>query len=254
MIYVRSLIFNILAYSIILFGCIITCIVGFFVPKKWIWIWWNDCLLPLSRRLLKVICGLEIEIRGKEHIENRVAIYASKHQSAMETYYLTSYIKKATYIFKKELTHIPFFGWAIWFYGSVPVNRKGGTHAMKEMLLHAKNLLKIGCSIIIFPEGTRTKPGAKSVYKPGVAFLYQNTDVDIIPVALNSGLFWRKNSFLRYPGKIIFEFLEPMPKGLEKKEFLDELQRRIEEKCLQLNQETIQNFPKSVAFLEHSQN
>ena len=142
MIYVRSLIFNILAYSIILFGCIITCIVGFFVPKKWIWIWWNDCLLPLSRRLLKVICGLEIEIRGKEHIENRVAIYASKHQSAMETYYLTSYIKKATYIFKKELTHIPFFGWAIWFYGSVPVNRKGGTHAMKEMLLQISMALK----------------------------------------------------------------------------------------------------------------
>ena len=202
MIYVRSLIFNILAYSIILFGCIITCIVGFFVPKKWIWIWWNDCLLPLSRRLLKVICGLEIEIRGKEHIENRVAIYASKHQSAMETYYLTSYIKKATYIFKKELTHIPFFGWAIWFYGSVPVNRKGGTHAMKEMLLHAKNLLKIGCSIIIFPEGTRTAPGQKTHYKSGGARFAVATGTPIIPIALNSGECWPRNSISKTPGLI----------------------------------------------------
>lgn len=252
MIFVRSLIFNILAYSIILFGCIVTCLVGFFVPKKWIWAWWNDGLLVISRKLLKFICGLEIEIRGKEHIENRVAIYASKHQSAMETYYLTSYIKKATYIFKKELTHIPFFGWAIWFYGSVPVNRKGGSAAMKEMLSHAKRLLKIGCSIIIFPEGTRTKPGAKTEYKSGVAFLYQNTDVDIIPVAINSGFFWRKNSFLRYPGKIIFEFLGPMPKGLDKKEFMVCLQKCIEDKCAELNAETLKNYPEAKKFFENS--
>ena len=181
MIYLRSLIFNILAYSILLFGCAFTCLIGLFVPKKWIWALWNDGLLVLSRNLLKYICDLEIEIRGRENIVNGGAIYASKHQSAMETYYLTSYLKNATFIFKKELAHVPFFGWAVRLYGSVPV-------------------------------------------------------------AINSGLFWEKRSFLRHPGKIVFEFLPPMPRGLDKKTFLTELQNRIEIKCDALNRESLHDF------------
>ena len=163
---------------------------------------------------------------------------------------MSSIIKNATFIFKKELTHIPFFGWAIRFYGSVPVDRSGKSKAMKKMLSDAKTLLKIGMSIIIFPEGTRTQPGKNSAYKPGVFFLYENTDVPLIPVALNSAFFWKKNSFLRHPGKIIIEFLEPMPKGLDKQEFMSELKRRIEDKCNQLNQETIKNYPETKSILQ----
>lgn len=250
MIYLRSLIFNILAYSILLFGCAFTCLIGLFVPKKWIWALWNDGLLVLSRNLLKYICGLEIEIRGRENIVNGGAIYASKHQSAMETYYLTSYLKNATFIFKKELAHVPFFGWAVRLYGSVPVDRSGGSRALKDMLLHAKQLLANGQSIIIFPEGTRTKPGHTLPYKPGVAFLYQNTDVPVVPVAINSGLFWEKRSFLRHPGKIVFEFLPPMPRGLDKKTFLTELQNRIEIKCDALNRESLHDFPHAKKIFE----
>ncbi len=250
MIYLRSLIFNILAYSILLVGCAFTCVIGLFVPKRWIWVLWNDGLLVVSRNLLKLICGLEIEVRGRENIVKGGAIYASKHQSAMETYYLTSYLKNATFIFKKELTHVPFFGWAVKLYGSVPVDRSGGSRAMKDMLFHAKQLLAGGQSIIIFPEGTRTKPGQTLPYKPGVAFLYQNIDVPVIPVAVNTGLFWEKRSFLRHPGKIIFEFLPPMPQGLDKKAFLTELQQRIEKKCAALNEESARNYPQAKLILE----
>ena len=250
MIYLRSLIFNILAYSILLIGCIFTSLIGLFVPRKWLWALWNDGLLVLSRNLLQFICGLEIEIRGQENIVHGGAIYASKHQSAMETYYLTSYLKNATFIFKKELAHIPFFGWAVKLYGSVPVDRSGGSRALKDMLFHAKQLLSGGQSIIIFPEGTRTKPGHTLPYKPGIAFLYQNTDVPIVPVAINAGLFWEKRSFLRHPGKIIFEFLPPMPAGLDKKTFLAELQQRIETKCAELNKESAQAYPQAKLILE----
>lgn len=250
MIYIRSLIFNICCYSLILTGSVVSSLLGFFVPQKAIYLMWNDFFLVLLRKLLKWICELDIEIRGAEHIQKGAAIYTCKHQSAIETYLLTSYIKNATYIFKKELTHIPFFGWAVHFYGSVPVDRSGGSRAMKNMLSEAKKLLNRDRAIIIFPEGTRTQPGKTTEYKPGAAFLYQNTDVPLIPIATNTGLFWEKNSFLRHPGKIIFEFLPPMPRGLDKREFMTELQKRIEAKCAELNKETTTNYPETKKILD----
>ena len=163
MIYIRSLIFNICCYSLILTGSVVSSLLGFFVPQKAIYLMWNDFFLVLLRKLLKWICGLDIEIRGAEHIQKGAAIYTCKHQSAIETYLLTSYIKNATYIFKKELTHIPFFGWAVHFYGSVPVDRSGGSRAMKNMLSEAKKLLNRDRAIIIFPEGTRVKEGMSTL-------------------------------------------------------------------------------------------
>lgn len=243
MTFIRSLIFNIICYTTILIGCLVSTIFGFFVPQKWIINWWNYLVLPFLRWSMKIICGLSIEIRGTQNIQQEGAIFACKHQSAIETYILTSYLKKATYIFKKELSYIPFFGWAVAFYGSVPVNRSGGSAAMKNMLREAKKLLDNGRSIIIFPEGTRTKPTLKGEYKPGLAFLYQNTDAPVIPVATNTGLFWAKRSFLRYPGKIIFEFLPAMPQGLPKKEFMEEIQNRIENACAKINAESFKNYP-----------
>ena len=250
MIYIRSLIFNLLFYLTILLGCMISVALGLFVPRRFHWWWWNDCVLVFLRKMMNCICGLEIEVRGKQYINKGAAVYASKHQSAVETYFMSSIIKNATFIFKKELTHIPFFGWAIRFYGSVPVDRSGKSRAMKKMLSEAKALLKIGMSIIIFPEGTRTKPEKNSAYKPGVFFLYENTDVPLVPVALNSAFFWKKNSFLRHSGKIIIEFLEPMPKGLGRQEFMPELKNRIETKCHQLNEETIKNYPETKYILQ----
>lgn len=249
MIYIRSFIFNILCYGLILLFSIITSVIGFFVPQKTVYLMWNNFVLVIIRTLLKWICGLKIEIRGRENIQKGAALYACKHQSAVETYFLTSYVKNSTYIFKKELKHIPFFGWAIHFYGSVPVDRSGGSRAMKKMLGETQKLLDQKRAVIIFPEGTRTRPGQTADYKPGAAFLYLNTDVPFIPIATNTGFFWKKNSFLRHPGKIIFEFMPEMPRGLAKKEFMTELQKRIEAKCAELNRETTENYPETKEML-----
>lgn len=242
--FIRSLIFNIIFYSLMLLALIVLSVFGFLVPNKVATGFLNSFALPFFRFLLHIICGLKIEVRGKENIIPKGAIYASKHQSAMETYFISSIIKNgATFIFKKELTMIPFFGWAVKAYGSVPVDRSGGSRAMKNMLTEAKKLLKKGRSIVIFPEGTRTKVGETRDYKPGIAFMYQNIDAPVIPVAHNAGFFWQKHSFLRHPGKVIIEFLKPIEKGLDKKEFMAQLQNAIEEKCVEINQETIEKYP-----------
>lgn len=243
MIYLRSLIFNVLFYTTLALGCILASIVGLFSRKATIPMW-NFFLMPLCCSYLR-ICGISIEIRGKENIKQEGVIYAVKHQSAIETYCLSSYITKATFILKKELTYIPIFGWAQAFYGMIAVDRSAGGATLKRLLKEAKERIKNGRPIIIFPEGTRTKPGLTTEYKPGLVFLYQNLNVPVIPVALNTGLFWEKNSFLRRPGKIIIEFMEPMPLGMEKKDFMRSLQGRIEAKCAELNAESAKNYPEA---------
>lgn len=242
MIFVRSLLFNISAYSVIGLGCIINSILGIFNRDITIKSW-NFVILPTVTFLLKHIAKISIEIRGRKYLIQDYAIYAGKHQSAIETYVLTTFIQRATFVMKKELTKIPVFGWAQAFYGIIPVDRSSGSAAMKIMLRSAKEMVEKKRPIIIFPEGTRRKPGQEPAYKPGVALLYQHLNLPVIPIASNTGFFWAKNSFLRYPGKIIFEFLPPIQPGLNKQEFMEKLQNTIEEKCNELNIETITKYP-----------
>ena len=242
MIYIRSLVFNILAYSVIGLGCIANSAIGLFNKDITIKSW-NYVVLPTVAFLLKHIAKITIEVRGKEYLNQDYAVYAGKHQSAVETYTLTTFIPKATYVMKKELTKIPVFGWAQAFYGIIPVDRSAGSAAMKTMLRCAKEMVEKKRPIIIFPEGTRRKPGQEPAYKPGVALLYQHLNLPVIPIASNTGFFWAKNSFLRYPGKIIYEILPPIQPGLNKQEFMEKLQNTIEEKCNELNIETINAYP-----------
>ncbi len=213
-VFLRSLVFNILFYGTAFPALAFYSIFGWIMPERIKTAYWNDIMLVFFRHLLHVCCGLKIEIRGKENIlKGKGAVYASRHQSELETYMITSFVKGgATYIFKKELSYIPLFGWAVAAYGAIPIDRSGGSSAMKKMLEVAKKFIQGKRSIIIFPEGTRTKPGKIVDYKPSVAFLYQNIDAPFVPVAHNTGLFWKKHSFLKYPGKIIFEFMPAMEK------------------------------------------
>ena len=242
MLFLRSLAFNIVGYSILAFGCVFTSIVGVFSRRATIIIW-VDGLLPLFVAALKYVGGITIEVRGKENIQKGAALYASKHESALETYILPTIVKGSAFVLKKELTYIPIFGWAQAFYGMIAVDRSAGGAAMKGMLRSAKKRIEENRSVAIFPEGTRVKPGTKISYKPGLLFLAQNIKVPVVPVALNTGLFWGKNSFLRYRGKVIVEFLKPMPDNLDKKEYMSLLEQRIEAKCRELNEESIKNYP-----------
>ena len=242
MLFIRSLLFNIVGYSTLFAGCCVNSLIGVFSPRATIKVW-NYVFIPFMVWSLKYIAGIKIEIRGAEHISQEGVIYAGKHESAMETYVLTNYIRKAAFILKKELTYIPIFGWAQYFYGMIPVDRSAGSAAMKQMLRHAQDRVEKKRPIIIFPEGTRRRPGDVPVYKPGVALLYQHLNLPVVPIASNTGFFWGKSSFMRYPGKVIFEFMSPIQPGLDKKQFMSELQNRIESKCAELNEETIKNYP-----------
>lgn len=242
MLLIRSLIFNIVGYSIIGSGCVFNSLVGLISPKATIKTW-NYFFIPLFVWSLRYIAGIKIEIRGEQYINQDCGIYAGKHESAVETFVLTNYLKKASFVLKKELVYIPFFGWAQAFYGMIPVNRSAGSAAMKSMLRRAKDVSSANRPIIIFPEGTRKAPEQKPDYKPGVALLYQHLNIPVIPIASNTGFFWRRNSFMRYPGKIIFEFLPPIAPGLNKQEFMTTLQDTLEQKCHELNMETIQKYP-----------
>lgn len=242
MIYIRSFIFNVLTYGVIGLGCIVNSVIGIFNRDITIKAW-NRVILPTVTFLLKHIAKISIEIRGKEYINQYEGIYAGKHESAVETYNLTTLVPRATFVMKKELTKIPVFGWAQAFYGIIPVDRSAGSAAMKNMLRCAKEMVEKKRPIIIFPEGTRRAPGQEPAYKPGVALLYQHLNMPVIPIASNTGFFWAKNSFLRYPGKIIYEFLPPIQPGLNKQEFMEKLQNTIEEKCNELNIETIKTYP-----------
>ena len=194
--------------------------------------------------LMEKIANIKVEIRGKEYIQDKPCIYAAKHQSAMETILLAGIIKGGTYILKKELSYVPIFGWGIMAYGSVAIDRSSGTAAMRKLLDGCKRILGENRSVLIFPEGTRTKIGETSKYKPGVSMIYSNIDALVVPVALNTGFFWPKKSYIKKPGKVVVEFLPPMPNDLDKREFLNELQTRIEKKSLALYDEAKENHKK----------
>lgn len=242
MIYIRSTLANIFVYGCLLFGCVVSSLMGLFSRKSTVY-FWNYFMIPVTMFFLRLFAGLKIEIRGKEFMKQEGVIYASKHESALETYCMSMFIKKAVFILKKELTYIPFFGWAQHFYGMIPVNRAAGGSAMKGMMKEAKDRMSKGRPIIIFPEGTRCKPGTTKGYKPGLLFIAEQLDAPVIPVALTTGLFWAKNSFLRYPGTAVIEFMEPMKVGADKKAFMAELEKRIEAKCAELNKEALEKYP-----------
>jgi 1-acyl-sn-glycerol-3-phosphate acyltransferase len=185
---------------------------------------------------LRYICGIKYEIRGFENLPPEPFIIASKHQSAWETAIFLKLLDAPTYILKKELLKIPLFGLHLKAMEMIAVDRQGGSNALKKLQADVKDRLSKKRSIVIFPEGTRTKPSEKIDYQPGVAFIYMDIDgaIPVIPVALNSGIYWGKNSFLKRPGTITMEYLKPIPHGLGRKEFMIQLQNAIEEKSAQL--------------------
>lgn len=151
---------------------------------------------------LKVTCNLRYEVSGREHIPATPSIILAKHQSAWETIALQTILPPQVWVLKRELLMIPFFGWGLWAVGSIPIDRSSGREALKKLVNHGKDRLKRGLWVVIFPEGTRTTPGARAKYHIGGAWLASHTQTAVLPVAHNAGRYWRKNSILKYPGVI----------------------------------------------------
>jgi 1-acyl-sn-glycerol-3-phosphate acyltransferase len=176
---------------------------------------------------LRWICGLRYEVRGQ--VPKGAVLIASKHMSMWDTMGLYLTVWDACAVLKRELTRIPFYGWYIRKAGVISIDRGGYASALRKMTADAKKALDEGRPILIFPEGTRKKPGAPPDYKPGVAGLYSTLNVPCAPVALNSGLFWMgPMGFIKKPGCVVIDFLEPIPAGLKRSEFMRTLQDRIE--------------------------
>lgn len=226
MLIVRSIIFNVLFYLNLiahLIAALPTLVMTrhavIAVAKSWGYtnIW-----------LLKAICDIKVEYVGREKIPAGAMIVAAKHQSVLETFALIPLFADPAFIVKRELMWIPVFGWYIWKADMIPVDRGARTQALNAMSERAKTELARGRQLIIFPEGTRRAPGAEPAYKYGVVQLYAAIGVPCLPVALNSGVVWRRRSFKRYPGTVRIEILDPIPPGLDKRAFFDRLKSDIE--------------------------
>jgi 1-acyl-sn-glycerol-3-phosphate acyltransferase len=178
--------------------------------------------------LLRWIVGLDHEIRGRDRLPQGGCIIAVKHQSAWDALILPIVLGDPAVTVKRELLWLPIYGWYAGRAGSIGIDRKGGAGALRRMIAAARPVIAAGRPVVIFPQGTRAAPGARLPYQPGVAALYQALAVPLVPAAVNSGLCWGRRSFLKRPGHIILEFLEPIPPGWPRKKLMDEIERRIE--------------------------
>lgn len=222
----RSILFNVLylLWSVVIH---VVCLPLLLAPAAWVWkavhLWVGGTLL-----LLRVCCGLGCRELGLEHFPHGPAIIAAKHQSAWETLFLSRRLDRPAFILKRELLSIPLFGWFLRKAGMIAVDRSGKAAALKQMVRDANRAFAEGRQIIIFPEGTRVAPGVHKPYQPGIAALYGQLNVPVVPVALNSGLYWGRQAWTKKPGRILIEYLPAIPPGLDRKAFMAELEARLE--------------------------
>lgn len=241
MLLLRSLLFNICFYVLTL-ALMVVGLPVLLLPRRYCWpvvqFW-----AAMNLWLLKWLVDIKVEVRGREHIPDGGFIVAAKHQSALETFALIPEFRDPTYILKRELRYIPLFGWYTMRMKQIPVNRGKRSLALAEMTVRAREAVAEGRQILIFPEGTRRPAGAEPQYKYGVAHLYKSIGCPVLPVALNTGLFWPRRGFLRYPGKVVFEILPPILPGLALEDFAARLSGDIETASDRLIEETARADP-----------
>jgi len=227
-IYLRSIVFNVLFYVNLTVHMIVA-LPTLVLPYPCLRIFIRSYALT-SLWLLRVVCGTKVEWRGTERIPSGACIVACKHQSLWETFSLYAVLDDPTYVLKRELMWLPLFGWYMAKAGLIPIDRGAGMAALARMTRRARNALSAARprQIVIFPEGTRRPPGAEPSYKPGIVHLYNKAGVAVVPLALNSGVFWPRRSWLRLPGTIVAEILQPIPPGLDRAAFFRRLQDDIE--------------------------
>jgi 1-acyl-sn-glycerol-3-phosphate acyltransferase len=203
----------------------------FFAPlpynKRYYWTSrWNMFVIWAA----KAVCGIRYQIKGQENLPDAPAILLSKHQSAWETiFYLYAMPRPLVYVFKKEVTYIPFFGWGIALLRMIPIDRRKGRDAFMQILEHGRRRLANGQWVIMFPEGTRIAVGKKGQYKGGGARLAVETNTMVVPIAMNSGECWPKNSFIKKPGLVTVSIGKPiLPDGKTHAELMQQVENWIE--------------------------
>jgi 1-acyl-sn-glycerol-3-phosphate acyltransferase len=201
-------------------------------PRTWVLRaldFWSRGVIALLR-----ICDIRVEVRGLEHLPKGKALVAPKHQCMFDVFAQFAWLPDSCFVLKKELMWIPFFGWYAQKARMIVVDREAQAAALKKLVRDTEDRLQEDRQLVIFPEGTRGVPGVRGSYKPGIAALYRELNLPVHPVATNSGVHWPKHGFLRKPGLIVFEYLEPIPPGLKRAEFMRTLEERIETASLKL--------------------
>jgi 1-acyl-sn-glycerol-3-phosphate acyltransferase len=240
MIFLRSTLFNILFLLSTGLACVV-CLPGLFLPHRQalrIVYLFTGTVYFLERHVL----GLDYEVRGREHLppEGTPFIVAAKHESAYETMKLHIIFRDPAIILKRELLRIPLWGYFLAKSDPIAIDRSKGAAALRQIVEGAKRIGAQGRPLVIFPQGTRVRPHetvAEKPYRAGVARAQQETGMTIVPLALNSGCFWPKGGWLKKPGRVVFEFLPPLPPGGRPSEVMERLEREIESASARLRAE-----------------
>ena len=225
--FIKSLIFNIFLYI----GIIIVFVIALptlILPAKFT-LYCGKFLAYYIILILKLILNTSVIFHGLENLKKVEKFFiASAHQSMFETFVLQAPLNFPIFIIKKELLRIPLFGWYLKKIGSIEIIRGTTTKENLNFFDKIKNTIqKYNRPLLIFPQGTRVRFDDRRPFKKGVGRIYDSLKLPCIPIALNSGKIWPKNSFIKYPGDIHVSFLEPIEPGLEKTFFIKMLEEKI---------------------------
>jgi 1-acyl-sn-glycerol-3-phosphate acyltransferase len=233
----RSYCFDVFFYVFTISLFIILWVPVIILPR-WCCVLWYKTWTHIIMFSLKLIVGLDYKILGQEKLDeslkNGPVILACKHQSAWETLIFSTLVKRFVIVLKKQLTQIPGYGSYLVKLNSIVIDRSNGMKSLKSLIAQGKKSIDNNFSILIFPEGRRGAYGQPGNYQSGIGILYQELNVTVVPISLNSGKFWARRSKFKKPGCITLEFLDPIPAGLPRTEFMQLLQERIESGCAKL--------------------
>jgi len=232
MIWLRSLVFNIAFYGWTAVMCFVM-VWTLFLPYR-VMLWVVHLWLTQIAWIERHIGGITYKVVGRGHVPEGACIIAAKHQSEWETFKLHLLFRDPAIVLKKELLDIPFWGWYLGRADMIPIDRSAGSKVFPGMMAAAHKAAERGRKIVIFPQGTRLAPGVERPYKGGVASLYLELNLPVVPMALNSGLFWPKNSFIKKPGEITIEFLPAIPPGLSREALMEQLKNQLDNTCNRL--------------------
>ncbi|YBV96095.1 1-acyl-sn-glycerol-3-phosphate acyltransferase [Phyllobacteriaceae bacterium JZ32] len=230
---IRSLLFNTAFYVSIIVQMIVFTPVYFLMPRKKAWVVPKNWALS-NLWLQKVIAGTDYTIDGLENIPEGAYICAPKHQSFWDVFAFLPRLDDPVMILKRELMWIPLFGWYVAKMRMIPIDRGTRAKALRSITLGAQKAIEEGRQILIYPEGTRRPPGAPPQYKYGIAHIYAELGLPVVPIAHNAGLYWPRRKFRRYPGTIRCRVLPPIEAGLDKEVFFKRLIEVTEAACDEL--------------------
>jgi len=230
MLLIRSALFNICFILLTpLFSLLLILSRPFGFNVSWMWAKaWSYSIFAL----LRILCGIRINIEGKEHLPDHACVLMAKHQSAAETVAMPMLVPPYAWILKRELFYIPFFGWALALMGTIGIRRGSPRAAVKQVMQDGSAKLAERFWVVIFPEGTRSSVGTTGNYQPGGVILAQKAKAGILPMAHNAGALWPKRGFIKKPGIITFRFLPFIPaeevSSIKRNELLKRVEKDIE--------------------------